>query len=453
MACMTTRTMLAAIPFPEISPEIFAITLFGFTFALRWYAMGYIVGIVIGWWIAVQASKRLTLWRDDTPPLTRDQIEDLLTWVIIGVIAGGRFGYVLFYGDGQFAQNPAAIFRIWDGGMSFHGGFIGVCVATIACARRYGVALGDVANILALTATPAILLVRIANFINAELWGRPTDLPWGVVFPGRAAQECGQISGFCARHPSQLYEGLLEGLILGALLLYLAWRRGAFKSPGKITGVLTCLANGRLWPDNGANSVIAHDRARCGPDRTCEAARVTAPAQDTPLHGRLVQQIARSGPMTIADFMATCLLHPDHGYYSTRTPIGSSGDFITAPEISQMFGEMLGLALAQAWMDQGAPDRVILAELGPPLFLVANEFFDALPIRQFIRDGAGWRERQIGLETGALAFGLSEAAPLAMLEHRLEDTRDGDLVELCPSARPIMAQIGQRISRNGGRRG
>lgn len=239
--------MLAAIPFPDISPEIFTLTLFGFTFALRWYALGYIVGIVIGWWIAMQASKRLTLWRDDTPPLTRDQIEDLLTWVIIGVIAGGRFGYVLFYGDGQFANNPAAIFRIWDGGMSFHGGFIGVCVATIVCARRYGAALGDVANILALTATPAILLVRLANFINAELWGRATDVPWGVKFPSMcvdpARQLCTTVGEWFyygdepTRHPSQLYEAGLEGLLLGAIIMFLAFKRGWLKRQWSLVAV------------------------------------------------------------------------------------------------------------------------------------------------------------------------------------------------------------------------
>lgn len=230
--------MFAAIPFPDISPEIVSITLFGMTFALRWYAMAYIVGIVIGWWIAVQATKRVTLWRDDTPALTREQIEDLLTWVIIGVIAGGRFGYVLFYGSGQFNEDPLSIFRIWDGGMSFHGGFIGVCVAVIVSARRYGAALGDVANVLALTATPAILLVRISNFVNAELWGRPTELPWGVIFPTDAAQTCANTAaGLCARHPSQLYEALTEGLILGAIILFLAFRRGWLKRQWSLVAI------------------------------------------------------------------------------------------------------------------------------------------------------------------------------------------------------------------------
>ncbi|MCW1950614.1 MAG: prolipoprotein diacylglyceryl transferase [Octadecabacter sp.] len=239
--------MLAAIPFPEISPEIFTISLFGFSFALRWYALAYIVGIIIGWWIAIQASKRLTLWRNDTPALTRDQIEDLLTWVIIGVIAGGRFGYVLFYGDGQFANDPLSVFRIWDGGMSFHGGFIGVCVAVTISARRYGAALGDVANILALTATPAIFLVRIANFINAELWGRATDLPWGVKFPSMCAdparQLCTNVGEWFyygdepARHPSQLYEAGLEGLLVGSLIMFLAFKCGWLKRQWSLVAV------------------------------------------------------------------------------------------------------------------------------------------------------------------------------------------------------------------------
>ena len=241
------RGMLAALSFPEISPVIFSITLFGTTFALRWYALGYIVGILIGWWIAAQAIKRPSLWRDDAPALTRDQIEDLLTWVIIGVIAGGRFGYVLFYGSGQFNEDPMSIFRIWDGGMSFHGGFIGVCVAVIACARRYGVSLGDVANVLALTATPAIFLVRLTNFINAELYGRATDLPWGMKFPtmcvDAAYQGCTTVGEWfyygneVPRHPSQLYEAVLEGLILGAIILFLAFSRSWLKRKWSLVAV------------------------------------------------------------------------------------------------------------------------------------------------------------------------------------------------------------------------
>lgn len=227
----------------------------------------------------------------------------------------------------------------------------------------------------------------------------------------------------------------------------------------------------------------------------------------TPLAQLLAARIARTGPITMSDYMADCLMHPQYGYYSTRDPLGRTGDFITAPEISQMFGELLGLALAQAWLDQGAPGRIVLAELGPgrgtlmadalratakvpgfhdaaevhfveaspvlraaqaqavpgvvfqdhvndlpeaPLFLIANEFFDALPIRQFIRDGAGWRERMVGLDQDQLCIGLSAAAPLALLEHRLADTQDGDLVEHCPTLASIVQSIGQRISDHGG---
>ncbi len=212
--------------------------------------------------------------------------------------------------------------------------------------------------------------------------------------------------------------------------------------------------------------------------------------------------------MTIADFMSECLLHPTLGYYTARDPLGAGGDFTTAPEISQMFGELLGLALAQSWLDQGAPSRFVLAELGPgrgtlmadvlratarvpgfhaaaalhlvevspalraeqarllpgatwhdsvgdlpddaPLFLLANEFFDALPIRQFLRDGPGWRERVVGLADDRLAFGLTAAAPLAALEPRLADTEDGDLVELAPALPALAAEIGRRIAGNGG---
>ena len=226
----------------------------------------------------------------------------------------------------------------------------------------------------------------------------------------------------------------------------------------------------------------------------------------TTLADLLKRRIATTGPITLADYMSEALLHPEHGYYTTRDPLGATGDFVTSPEISQMFGEMIGLCLAQAWMDQGRPNGV-LAELGPgrgtlmqdilratkgvagfhdalalhlveaspvlraaqsarlanptfhadvstlpdaPLFLVANEFFDALPVRQFQRDGTGWRERMVGLDGDTLTMGLSAAAPLALLEHRLADTKDGDIVELCPALPAIMGQIGERIGTHGG---
>ncbi|MFN7223353.1 MAG: class I SAM-dependent methyltransferase [Paracoccaceae bacterium] len=223
----------------------------------------------------------------------------------------------------------------------------------------------------------------------------------------------------------------------------------------------------------------------------------------------IAAQIAATGPMTLADYMATCLLHPDHGYYTTRDPIGAAGDFTTAAEISQMFGELLGLALAQAWLDQGAPDPFTLAELGPgrgtlmadvlratrqvpgfhtaaqvilveasptlravqearlkhhairhsttidalpdqPLFLLANEFFDALPIRQFHFDGQDWRERLVGLRDGALAFGLSDPIPGSLAGRSFADPAPGRVVERCPAAQGHMGAIGRRIRQHGG---
>lgn len=222
----------------------------------------------------------------------------------------------------------------------------------------------------------------------------------------------------------------------------------------------------------------------------------------------LAARIRAHGPMSLADYMAECLLHPQHGYYTTQNPFGSSGDFITAPDISQMFGELLGLSLAQAWLDQGAPNPFTLAELGPgrgtlmadvlratkavpgfhaamrvvlveasprlratqaqalhgyrplwadsvqdlprhPLFLVANEFFDALPIRQFQRAGLGWRERLVGLSAEALSFGLGPVVPIADLTDRLADTAQGDIVEICPQAPAIMAEIAARMADQG----
>jgi SAM-dependent MidA family methyltransferase len=221
-------------------------------------------------------------------------------------------------------------------------------------------------------------------------------------------------------------------------------------------------------------------------------------------------RIAAEGPMPLSEYMALCLMHPAHGYYATHDPLGAKGDFTTAPEISQMFGELIGLSLAQAWMDQGSPGRIALAELGPgrgtlmvdilratrgvpgfhaamsvhlvetsptlravqaealgdddvtwhesidalpdaPLYLVANEFFDALPVRQVERaEGDKWRERCVGLQEGALTLGLSEASRLPALDHRLEDTRPGDVVEFSPPAQAVAASIGAKIKARGG---
>ncbi|MEN8894181.1 prolipoprotein diacylglyceryl transferase [Planktotalea arctica] len=228
--------MRAAIPFPPISPDIFSVTLFGLDFALRWYALAYIVGILIGWRLALMAVKTARLWPEDKSPMSTAQVEDLLTMVILGVIVGGRIGYVVFYQPAYYLAHPAEALMIWQGGMSFHGGLLGVIAAGLYFCTRNGVPKLQAADMMALAVAPGLLLGRIANFINAELWGRQTDMPWGVIFPGQAAQECGPLIEICARHPSQLYEAALEGVLLGTLLLWLAWRRGALKTPGLVMG-------------------------------------------------------------------------------------------------------------------------------------------------------------------------------------------------------------------------
>ena len=223
--------------FPEISPEIFSVDIGGFEFALRWYALSYIIGIFLGWRLAVLATRRADLWPRNQSPIEPVQAEDLLTWIVFGVILGGRLGYVIFYEPSKYIGDPVSILKVWQGGMSFHGGFLGVVLTAYLFFKRNLVPYASGADLLALCTPIGLLLGRIANFINAELWGRATEMPWGVAFPGEAAQACGQLSGLCARHPSQLYEAVLEGLLLGMILIFVAFRKNGLKRPGLISGL------------------------------------------------------------------------------------------------------------------------------------------------------------------------------------------------------------------------
>lgn len=223
------------IPFPQISPEIFSIQLFGIEFALRWYALAYLVGLLVGWRIVVALMRRPALW-GDTPPMRPEQVEELLTWIVLGVVLGGRLGFVLFYEPAYYLANPAQIPVVWRGGMSFHGGLLGVFLASWWFSRRHGIRLLRLADALAVATPVGLGLGRVANFINAELWGRPTDAPWGVIFPGEAAQNCPGVTGLCARHPSQLYEAGLEGVVLALVLFWLV-RAGGLRRPGLALGV------------------------------------------------------------------------------------------------------------------------------------------------------------------------------------------------------------------------
>lgn len=224
------------IPFPDISPNVFAVELFGREIALRWYALAYIAGLMFGWWIVLRAVRTERLWTGPAP-MTPDQVERLLTWIIVGVILGGRLGYVLFYDLSTYLADPLQIFQVWNGGMAFHGGLAGVVIAALWFGRREKIPLLTLGDLLAMATPVGLMLGRLANFVNAELWGRPTTLPWGVVFPGEAAQTCPGIEGLCARHPSQLYQAGLEGLLLAVVLLWLVFRAGALKRPGLVMGV------------------------------------------------------------------------------------------------------------------------------------------------------------------------------------------------------------------------
>ncbi|KCV82992.1 prolipoprotein diacylglyceryl transferase [Actibacterium atlanticum] len=221
--------MQAIWSYPDISPEIFSISLFGFEFALRWYAMAYIVALIVGWRLVVRLMKTPRLWPGQTAPMTPEQVEELLTWVIFGVILGGRLGFVLFYKPMHYLQNPLEIPILWQGGMAFHGGLLGVMLALIWFCRKHGIILLSAADALAVATPLGLFFGRMANFINGELWGRATDVPWAMIFP---TDPMG-----LPRHPSQLYEAALEGLVLMVVILWLVFGRHWLKRPGQITGV------------------------------------------------------------------------------------------------------------------------------------------------------------------------------------------------------------------------
>src|SRR5690554_1282675 len=213
-------------PFPNIDPVLIEIG----PLAIRWYALAYIAGLVLGWRYVVHLTSAERLW-PGRPPITKTDVDDMLLWVALGVILGGRIGYVLFYNPGYYAAHPVEILYVWQGGMSFHGGAAGVVVAIYLFSRARNIAFASLMDVTAAAATIGLFFGRIANFINSELWGRVTDMPWGVVFPN---------GGPLPRHPSQLYEAFLEGIVLFILLWLLTHRFSALKKPGVVTGAFIC---------------------------------------------------------------------------------------------------------------------------------------------------------------------------------------------------------------------
>jgi phosphatidylglycerol---prolipoprotein diacylglyceryl transferase len=214
---------LLLIDFPSFNPIAIAIG----PFAIRWYALAYIGGIVLGWLYARSLLKKERLWGGPAP-MSLIQMDDFILWVTLGIILGGRTGYVLFYNLPFFIEHPAAIFRLWEGGMSFHGGFMGCVVAVMWFASRNNISILSLGDITTAVGPIGLFLGRLANFINGELWGRPADpsLPWAMIFP---------TGGDIPRHPSQLYEAGMEGILLFAVLAVMI-RLGALKRPGLILG-------------------------------------------------------------------------------------------------------------------------------------------------------------------------------------------------------------------------
>lgn len=264
----------ATLDFPGLSPFVFVVPKIDLGFfaigplPIRWYAASYLIGIAVSFYYALKIISRPKLYGGAASPVSRDDMDDALTWAFLGGILGGRIGYLLFYrlpheeARAQIAADPASLIRIWEGGLSFHGGFIGVCLAIFLVARIRKIPLWSLADIWAMLTPIVIFSVRVfGNFMNAELYGRHTDSSLGMVFPEGVAQDnygppvaydvvekawvyCRDNldSIYCAaaempRHPSQIYEGVLEGLIPAILLAVLAWRFKILARPGLATGL------------------------------------------------------------------------------------------------------------------------------------------------------------------------------------------------------------------------
>ena len=214
---------LLALPFPVIDPVMIEIG----PFAIRWYGLAYVVGIFVGWWYVKRLVANPRLWGAGGAPLKPADIDDFVIWATLGIVIGGRLGYVLFYDLARFIDQPAEIFAVWHGGMSFHGGFLGTVLAMVIFAWRRAIPVWSLIDVIAPAVTFGLFLGRLANFVNGELWGRVSAVPWAIVFPNGGAE---------ARHPSQLYEAALEGVVLFLFLRLLTHRYHRLASPGFVAG-------------------------------------------------------------------------------------------------------------------------------------------------------------------------------------------------------------------------
>lgn len=224
---------LLAIPFPNIDPIALQIG----PLAVKWYGLAYLTGLVLGWLYIRRLVQEPRLWASGQGPFPVERVDDLLLYMTLGVVAGGRLGSVLFYEPGHYLANPLDIVMIWKGGMAFHGALLGCGLAIWLFARRSGYNVWSVMDACAAAVPIGLLFGRLANFVNGELFGRPTSVPWGMVFPDAARMREYASVEPTPRHPSQLYEALLEGLVLFLVLRVLTHRRGALQTPGLVTGM------------------------------------------------------------------------------------------------------------------------------------------------------------------------------------------------------------------------
>ena len=217
-----------AIPFPTIDPVLLSLG----PLEIHWYGIAYIVGIILAWVYTKRLAAKAHLWPRNESPMTAVQVDDFIFWATLGIILGGRIGYILFYNFDAYLADPMQIFAVWNGGMAFHGGFLGVTLAMVLFTRMKSLSMLSMFDLVAMSAPIGLFFGRIANFINAELWGRVTDLPWGIVFPNGGPEP---------RHPSMLYEAALEGIVIFVLLRILGHRTTLLKRPGAIAGIFAML--------------------------------------------------------------------------------------------------------------------------------------------------------------------------------------------------------------------
>jgi len=219
----------SALAFPNINPVIVEVG----PIKIHWYGVGYVVGILFSWWYGCRLLKKPYLWFNAQSPLSTEKLNDFVVWAAIGVVVGGRLGQVLLWNPAYYASHPLEIVAIWDGGMAFHGGFVGVIIAMVLFALKHNIRIWSMFDLIAAGAPFGLGIVRICNFINSELWGNVSNVPWAVLFPNGGVDVNGNL---LPRHPSQLYEAAMEGLILFILLMVLIFVFKALRRPGMISG-------------------------------------------------------------------------------------------------------------------------------------------------------------------------------------------------------------------------